>query len=95
MHEDKRPDFTGLLAGLGITTAPERDRIEGTVADVLREKGLNAAVEGVRYGVLTVSCDQVTAKLLRYDTEVLLREIDKVAPGAVTSVRVRVKPRKP
>jgi hypothetical protein len=94
MHEDQRPNFIGLLAGLGFTTARERCRIEEAVKGVLQKKRLWAAVEGIRYGVVTLSCDQITAMLLRYDTELLLQEINNVAPGVIKSVRIRVKSRK-
>lgn len=84
-----RPDMTAILGHLGIATTHSRDTVEGLVARELARLGVEAQVSELRYGVLTVTCSPVAARLLRYDQDQILAVVARAAPGAVSSLRIR------
>jgi hypothetical protein len=79
-----------LVQNLGIQPVVERDALEEAVAAVLAERGLDAAVTSVRWGVLELTCDARTARLLRFDHDTVLAAA-KSASSDVNELRVRVR----
>lgn len=79
-----------LVQNLGIQPVTERDALEEAVSAVLAERGLDATVTAVRWGVLELTCDARTARLLRFDRDTVLAAA-QAASADVTELRVKVR----
>lgn len=81
----------GLLSALGFSGSQNRDSAQEVAEQHLTDMGFSAAtVANLRYGVLVIECDAVTARLLRYQVDDILEEVRDKVGDAVTSIRVRV-----
>lgn len=78
-----------LTARLGIAPVSARVSVEEAVERVLFDRGLDASVASLRWGVLELHCDAVNARLLRYDNDVVLEAVRAIAPD-VSELKVRV-----
>jgi hypothetical protein len=78
-----------LTARLGIAPVAARVSVEEAVERVLFERGLEATVASLRWGVLELHCDAVNARLLRFDNDVVLSAVRAIAPD-ITELKVRV-----
>jgi hypothetical protein len=79
-----------LLHALGVQPADERDELAATFERLAAERGHDASVVGLRYGVLTVQATPMAATLLRYDLDLLFEQLSVRFPGTVERVVVHV-----
>jgi hypothetical protein len=78
-----------LLDSLGIVASSTREGVEEAVADYLADKGLQAHVQQLRWGTLTLTADPQTARLLGFETDALLRWVQGRFGEQVQAVTVR------
>lgn len=90
---DKNPmaaAIAAITARAGVTESKVVCDVHTAARDMLDTQGhVSATVVEFRWGRLVVEAPPAAAVLLRYDTDVMLDQLERVAPGEVTELVVR------
>ncbi len=75
-----------LLGRFGVEQAGTIDAVMATAREILQQRGHDGEVTGLRHGELHVRAKGAAARMLGWDKDQVLAEIEKRHPGIVVSV---------
>jgi hypothetical protein len=77
-----------LLGTFGLAPGAARQGVEEAAAAFFTERGIEAEVRSLRWGVLTVSATPPQAALVTFEYDQLIAALDASHPGCVSHVSV-------
>jgi hypothetical protein len=78
-----------LLGRFGVEKSSVSEDVIRVGEEILQQRGHEGRVVGLRHGDLVVECSGAAARLLRWDAEQIVREIESRHPGYVNQLVVK------
>ena len=72
----------------GIERSRTQDRVGELASRALHARGHQFSLNGLRWGVLTVVCDPLEARLISYSQDQVVAEIERELPGVVRRLNI-------
>jgi hypothetical protein len=72
----------------GIERSRTQDRAAELATRALETRGHRFTLNGLRWGVLTVVCDPLEARLISYSHDQVISEIERELPGVVRKLKI-------
>lgn len=86
-----RDSVADLLGRFGVVHPEVIDAVLESGRRILDQRGHSGIVTGLRHGELTIECSGPAARLIRWDADQIVSEIEARHPGAVEKLVVRTK----
>jgi hypothetical protein len=81
-----------ILTNIGIAPITVTEKVRAAAEAALTQRGYTATIEQFQWGKLTVGADPHTARLLRFDKDPLLSDINRaVGENVCVELAVRVR----
>jgi hypothetical protein len=86
-----RDSVADLLGRFGVVQPQVMDEVLEAGRRVLDERGHSGDVIGLRHGELIIECAGPAARMLRWDSDQVLKAIEKQYPGSVEKIVIKTK----